>query len=283
MKSRIIALCLLFLSGLSLQAQTADHVPAPNPGEVSIGAVHVEREGAVINIDYRVLLGEGVQWCKVRLLISTDGGKTFSNIPTAKNVTGDIGKISKGGNKTINYNVSDDKHFLADKPLAFKVDVQGKNVIQHEFFILGNAAVYPQLSYGLMIGSVKKIGWYIKARSDFKSPSATYNCGSNGILESGGTIWANGNIQKTRYVVTGGMMIHAANWLFPYFGAGYGSKQLFWQDTQNNWAKVTESSHQGISLDAGLLFKFGKFAVSAAACNTAFKYTEGEIGVGIIF
>lgn len=283
MKSHILAICFLLLGGVSLFAQTAEHVTAPNPGEVTIGAVHVEREGTVFNINYKVLLGEGVQWCKVRLLLSTDGGKTFSNVPTQRSVTGDVGKVSEGGNKTIFYDVTNDKQQLADKPLAFKVDIHGKNVIQQEYFILGTASVYPNLSYGLMVGSVKKFGWYLKARSNFKFPSTSYECESDGIMPSGGTIWSNGCEQKSRYVITAGMIVHATNWLYPYVGAGYGSKQLCWQDTQNEWVKVSDISYQGVSLDAGLLFKFGKVAISAAVCNTPHKSTEGEISIGMIF
>ena len=283
MKERIILLAAFLMASISMSSQTDDHVQAPYPDEVNIGAVNVSRDGQTLIIGYTVRLGENVRWCRVGLYQSTDGGQTFSNISSAKHLSGDIGRLYEGGIKEIKYNISEVKEQLADKELVYKVEVVSKDVIKREYILAGVASVYPNLSYGIMIGTVKKTGFYLKARTNFKFVSSSYNCNGNGVLESGGKIWSNGIEERSRFVMTGGMLFHLNNRLYPYLGAGYGSKQLYLQDIQEKWANVTDLSYKGVSLEAGLLFKFNKMVVSTSVCNTAFKYTEGEIGFGFIF
>lgn len=284
MKSRILLLVVSLVVSLNAFSQTGEYVKAPNPDEISLGAVNVElhRDRNTLIISYVVRLGADVRWCKIGLLQSTDGGHTFTRIPASK-LSGDVDKIFESGTKEVRFNITDIKDQLEDKDIVFKVNVQSKDVVKREFLITGVASVYPNLSYGVMIGTVKKAGYYIKARSDFKSLSSSYNCTSNGELETGGEIWSNGLQSRSRFNITGGMLFHVNNWFYPYFGAGYGSKQLYMQDIQENWANVTDLSYKGVSFDAGILFRFGNFLVSTAVCNTAFKYTEAEMGIGFIF
>ena len=282
MKRYISLLISVLLVSMGISSQTAEHLRVPDPGQVSLGNVQVEI-GPVLNIRYTLRFGEGVDWCRIGLFLSTDGGSSYSRLPDSEYITGDLGKISSGGDKSIKYDHSEVKQELAGKQLDFKVEVLSKNVIRREYLIAGTASVYPGLSYGLMVGTVRKTGFYIKARSNFVFPASSYSCNISGVMDSGGTIWANGSESRSRFVITGGMIYHASPWIYPYAGVGYGSKQLFLQDVQDNWAAVSDLSYKGVSLDAGLLLKIRKFVLSAGVCNTAFKYTEGEIGVGFLF
>lgn len=269
--------------GLYSYAQTNGHIKNPHPDEVTLGAMKVERIGSEFTIEYKLLLGDDVRWCKTKLLISTDGGKTFNFTPTEDFLSGDFGKQVSSGNKVIKYDVSADKKQLAGKPIVFKVDVISKDALQREILASVQAGVFPQLSYGFMFGMVKKYGWYIKARSDFSFPSSSYNCTSNGEVEGGGHIWTEGSSKKSRLVVTAGGMLRASRWCYPYIGAGYGSRGLYWKDYQGEWAKVTDKSCVGLAIDAGVALKFGKIAVTIGVNNTAFKYTETEVGIGVMF
>ena len=267
---------------IALYSQTNGHVKAPNPGEITIGNVQVE-VGPVLKISYTIRLGEGVKWCKTGLFLSTDGGSTYKRVSESRYLSGDLGRITDDGDKEIMFDIKDIKQELADKQLDFKVQVISKDVIKREYLIAGTTSIYPNMSYGLMIGTIKKIGLYIKARTDFNKISSSYNCNVNGELENGGVIWSDGLESRSRFVITGGMLFHAKQWLYPYIGVGYGSKQLYLQDTHEKWATVTDYSYKGLSLDAGFLFRLNKIVVSTSICNTAFKYTEGEIGIGLIF
>ena len=277
----LIIVCLLICIGS--YAQSDEHVKSPYPDEVTLGALKIERVGSVFSISYKILLGNNVRWCKTKLLVSTDGGKSFSFTPTPEYVSGDIGQLNSSGTKTIKYDVSVDKGSLAGKPVVFKVDVISKDVLKCEMLASAQVAVFPQMSYGFMFGMVKKYGWYVKALSDFSFPSTSYNCLSNGEIEGGGHIWTEGTAKKSRLVVTAGGMMRACRWCYPYVGVGYGSRGLYWKDTNDEWAKVSDKSCAGVALDAGLALKFGKTAITMGVNNTAFKYTEAEIGIGVMF
>lgn len=110
-----------------------------------------------------------------------------------------------------------------------------------------------------------------------------YNCTSTGEIEDGGHIWTNGASKRSRLVITAGGMLRASRWCYPYVGVGYGSRGLYWKDFQDEWVKVTDKSCAGIALDAGVALKFGKVALTIGVNNTAFKYTEAEVGIGVMF
>lgn len=277
----LIIVCLLISIGS--YAQSDDHVKSPYPNEVTLGALKVERVGSEFSISYKILLGDNVRWCKTKLLISTDGGMTFSFTPTPENISGDIGQLNSSGTKTIIYDVSADKKSLAGKQVVFKVDVISKDVLKREILVSAQIAVFPQMSYGFMFGMVKKYGWYVKALSDFSFPSNSYNCLSNGAIEGGGHIWTDGTTKKSRLVVTAGGMLRVSRWCYPYVGVGYGSRGLYWKDINDEWAKVSDKSCAGVALDTGLALKFGKVALTIGVNNTAFKYTETELGIGVMF
>ena len=58
---------------------------------------------------------------------------------------------------------------------------------------------------------------------------------------------------------------------------------MYWKDFEGEWAKVTDMSCSGVSIDAGVIMSFGKVAVTLGVNNTAFKYTEAEVGIGVMF
>lgn len=280
-KLQLIILSLLI--AVTSFAQSEDHVRSPYPDEVTIGDMKVGRIASEFTIEYKLLLGDNVRWCTIKLLVSVDGGKTYSFTPSAKNISGDLGKQETSGVKVIKYDVSADKQQLAGKQVVFKVDVTTKDVLQREIIAAAQAGVFPQLSYGFMLGMVKKYGWYVKARSDFNFQSSSYNCTSTGEIEDGGHIWTNGASKRSRLVVTAGGMLRASRWCYPYVGVGYGSRGLYWKDFQGEWAKVTDKSCAGVALDAGVALKFGKVSLTMGVNNTAFKYTEAEVGIGVMF
>lgn len=274
---------LLLMLSFNVFAQTDESVPSPSSDEVTIGAISVNRTGSVFSIGYRLFLGESVRSCKVKLLISTDGGKSFAFNPSADHISGDIGQQDASGGKLITYDVTTDKTLLAGKPIVFKVDVVSKDVLKRSILASAQASVFPQVSYGFMVGMVKKYGWYVKARSDLSFPSSSYNCTSNGVIEGGGYIWTEGTSEKSRLAITAGGMVRASRWCYPYAGVGYGSRGLYWKDIQNEWAQVSDLSCAGLAIDAGIVMKLGFFAITVGVNSTAFKYTEAEIGIGVMF
>lgn len=287
MRIRIILLAICLMASTIMSSQTVDHVKAPYPNEVNVGAVDVERDGQTLVIFYTLRFGKKIHWCDIALYQSTDGGKTFTNISSSENLSGDIGRINEGGDKKIYYNISSVKEQLADKQLVYKVDIQKKDVLERDYMVLGTASVYPVPSYGGMIATVRKMGFYFKYRNSFKRPEKYQTCLSDGTSSYlGASIMTTGGEMRQRVIYTGGIMYRVNRNLYPYIGAGSGFKKLWWEyysPSGKSWAQVDDLSYDGLTLDAGILFKMGHFAISASVCNTAFKYTEGEIGIGYVF
>lgn len=245
--------------------------------EVVLSGVEVSRNKTVFSINYEISLGAGLRSCEVVLLLSTDAGGTFNRVDR-QFLSGDYGKIASSGSKTIEYDFSSDMDYLAGKQIVFKVEVAGKAVDRWEIFAAAQVAVYPHLSYGVMVGSVNRFGWYAKLRSDFSFPSPSYY-----QTTTDGNFWGTGKSQIFRLNVTAGAMARIGSSIYPYVGAGYGNYGLCWEDAAGNWAGITDYSTSGLSLDAGVVLKFGNLAITAGASNTMFRYTEAEIGVGLFF
>ena len=92
--------------------------------------------------------------------------------------------------------------------------------------VMAEVGYHPsQLSYGGMIGFVRKNGAYVKFRSDFGSASADLECDDSGALTSGGEgtpYYKEGVTQKARLSVTAGYLRQLWKPVYLYAGAGFG-------------------------------------------------------------
>ena len=146
------------------------------------------------------------------------------------------------------------------------------------------------LSYGLMVGVVKKWGWYLKAKYDFKNQETIAECTNDGNNASGTPMWFTGETASSRLAVTTGVMRRVAKPLYLYLGAGYGYKKLAWEMAEgesgthsDKWAENTDESCNGVEADLGLVLRTKNFAISAGIQSNSFKYFEATVGVGIMF
>jgi opacity protein-like surface antigen len=205
------------------------------------------------------------------------GGSKVTLNPLKLN--GDYGKIIESGSKKITYDIDED---LYDKEVFATLTVKQKNVLDNEILTMASMTSMPQYSYGLMLGSVKKFGGYAKFRSDFNSGEYSYVCNSAGEVVGGGYMWASGSQRKYRMQATAGVIFRLSKWCYPYLGTGYGIRSVHWQDYNGQWAQVSDYSCKGIAAEAGLIIKMGPVAVSAGVSTTAFRYTELEVGIGLM-
>lgn len=162
--------------------------------------------------------------------------------------------------------------------------VKQKPVKDGKTLLMASIGVSPQMTFGARIGYVNKVGSYAKFRSSFDFPTAAYNCTSDGVAEMGGYIYTSGKAPRySCHQATAGLLVRLSKNIYPYIGAGYAMRSVYWEDNYGKWAKVTDYSRNGLAAEAGLALKFGAFSLSAGASTTAFKYTEMEIGVGFMF
>ena len=146
------------------------------------------------------------------------------------------------------------------------------------------------MSYGLMVGVVKKWGWYLKAKYDFKSQETVGECDGDGVSLDGTPMWFTGQTASSRMAITTGAMYRVAKPLYLYMGAGYGYKKLAWEMAEgesgtnsDQWAENQDQTFNGIEADLGLVLRMKNFAITAGMQSNSFKYFEATVGLGIMF
>lgn len=144
-------------------------------------------------------------------------------------------------------------------------------------------AMFPEYSGGLMVAWEKyRFGAYVKAVSNFRDSGSSYNCLSDGTTAEG-YIWTSGRSRVSRLCVTAGLVFRTCPWLSLYAGAGYGDRTLLWEDSSQNWAKVSDRSYRGVSADLGLQLRLWRFRIGAGISTTAFRTADAEVSVGFCF
>ena len=155
------------------------------------------------------------------------------------------------------------------------------------FFVMANAAysIAPQTSFGLTVGSAKKLGWYVSLGSNFQFKNADYVCDGSGTISGASfeySYW--GDKSTSRLNATAGVIARISDPVYAYIGGGYGFRNVYWSYYEplegGNWAKCTDDSYQGIALDAGVMLHFNGFGLSLGVQTIGFNYMEAKIGIG---
>ena len=143
-------------------------------------------------------------------------------------------------------------------------------------FVTLNAAysVAPQLSYGISFGSVKKVGWYLSAMSNFDFT------GLNVIDKPFDEVAITGNSKTTRLSATAGFVIRMAKPVYLKLGAGYGMRIRAAETLNGQYVKYPANTYEGIEATAGVMFRLGGLTISLDAVTTNFKMMEMKVGVG---
>ena len=274
----LISLCVLMFSSAVASAQEAGSI---DKNEVKVSEAWVTREGRTLIVEYDLELGATVISCDMELLMSLDGGRTFNQVPVSGKLAGDIGRITSSGQKRITYDIDSIKEQLAGQKLAFKVQVKNKKTAQDnkgKFFVMGTGSTLKM--YGLRAGYVKKFGGYLAYSDHF----ADYmNGGGFGLFSN----WS----------ITGGVMMRATDWLYPYAGAGYGIIQfdnVYLDDFIDKYGYIPDNynyvypCYTLIPFEVGAMFKIGPAALSTAVKPIYVPDKGGflcafELGLGFCF
>lgn len=144
---------------------------------------------------------------------------------------------------------------------------------------------------GLRAGAIRKSwGAYAALRLSGGNKNAAYDCLADGSIPNGGSIYTNGEQSVWHFGVSAGAL-----WLpfrFDgldsgraglYFGAGYGKRNLYWQDINGGWARVSDRSWSGPSAEAGAAAFWHRFFLSAGLSTITFSHLDFELGLGLRF
>ena len=151
------------------------------------------------------------------------------------------------------------------------------------FFVMANGgySLAPQASFGLTVGSSKRVGWYASLSSNFRLGEARYECDGAGVIAGLSEPYSyTGEKRSSRMGVTAGMVFRLFDPLYAYVGGGYGVRNKYWQLDDGSWARCTDDSYRGVAIDAGLMLHFGGVGVSLGMQTIGVDYLEAKIGIG---
>ena len=150
--------------------------------------------------------------------------------------------------------------------------------------VMPTVGIGKAMSYGVMVGIVRKWGGYVKAKYSFTSLSTDASANDAGIIEgTSSQAWYTGKDQSGRFSVTAGALYRVALPFYLYAGLGYGNKTLAWEMADGRWAEAADHTYKGLEAEVGAIYRFGNYAVSAGVETTQCQYWEANVGVAIMF
>jgi hypothetical protein len=184
-------------------------------------------------------------------------------------------------------------------------------------FFAGLSSLPPVAPYGIEVGGVSSVGWYVRARSNLAFPQVTngVSCvngaktGNNysgaiqafdrdglfyRFISSGNQVLAKG--KKSMLIGTAGIVFRVVPDVYLSAGAGYVKYDVSYEyekidrntllpvENGRGWAKNTDVSYEGVAVDVDAKVVFGKWFYGTAGCSVLnLKYIYPSVGVGVFF
>lgn len=145
---------------------------------------------------------------------------------------------------------------------------QLKALPQSVFFTLNTAYTsMPQWSFGFKIGTVKVVGWYFSAMTNFNYKGAFSSFQENQHYVLSG-------ISKTTYIGGQlGFVVRPCQLLSVHLGAGFGYRSLNFESDQG-WHRLLKRSYYGPTASLGVMFHVWKLAFSIEATGMAYNLNK---------
>ena len=151
-------------------------------------------------------------------------------------------------------------------------------------FVTANASVsnYGTPSFGVTLGKVKKVGWFVSATTNFNFQKAELVT-ENGLIDGSYPAYQQGSRRNSRLSLLGGVVVKLYGPLCFRAGAGYGSNTNLWTTLGGQTVKFSKESFSGIEAMLGMQLNIKGLTVSLDMLTTNFKTLEAKIGVGVCF
>lgn len=139
-------------------------------------------------------------------------------------------------------------------------------------------------AFGLMLGRVKNIGWYVKGVYS-KKQSTTI---SMSMVDS---YWTTGESKSSYLSATGGIIARLWSPVHLYAGVGYFDREVAWQLADGNYAKYSPDTYSGVAADLGVMLTVKRFFINAGITwgfplDGGYDSTQkgvGNFGIGMYF
>ena len=154
------------------------------------------------------------------------------------------------------------------------------------FFTLNTAYTsMPQWSFGFKVGTVKFLGWYFSAMTNFQYKGAFSSFQPNGH-------YTLSSISKTTYIGGQlGLVIRPCELLSLHIGAGFGYRTLNFESDQG-WHRYLKRTYYGPTASLGVMFHIHGFVISAEATGMTYNLNRindmkcawgARVGIGYSF
>lgn len=154
-----------------------------------------------------------------------------------------------------------------------------------EIRLAGFDATIPGIRLGV---TYQKWGGYLATQMTGGRKTADYTCLSDGRIPSGGAIYTSGERSVFHFGVSagalylplrlGGLDTGRAGL---YAGLGYGERNLYWQDIESRWARVSDRSWRGLGVEAGAILFYKALCASLGLHTVRFSHADFEVGIGV--
>lgn len=140
----------------------------------------------------------------------------------------------------------------------------------------------PQTSYGFTFGSVKRLGWFVTAMSNFgfDAMKAGLTADAEGLVEGQYYYSYTGESCKTRISAMAGLVLKVYGPVYLRLGAGYGCRVKSWYTTHGDLIKMEDDSVEGVDVTAGIQMNLKGIVISLDAVTTNFNAMEAKLGIG---
>lgn len=110
-------------------------------------------------------------------------------------------------------------------------------------------------AFGFKAGTMRNVGWYVSAMTNFKFKGTFTTCEASDILE--------GSTSTSYFDVLGGITLRYWKPLSFHLGIGYSYSSFNNETTYGQWAHVPSHIAQGPTASAGFMLHLGGFVISA--------------------
>ena len=140
----------------------------------------------------------------------------------------------------------------------------------------------PQTSFGATFGSVKRVGWFVTAASNFSFGAMNFTdvANADGLVDGSYYYDYTGQSCSTRISAMAGLVVQLGGPVYMKLGAGYGSRVKSWYTSDGGVVKIADDSFTGVDATTGLLLNLKGFTMSFDAVTTNFKMVEAKVGLG---
>lgn len=150
------------------------------------------------------------------------------------------------------------------------IKVSPKKLYPSYWTIMAQAGIGKAYTVGTMVAYLHKVGFYASILGNWAGvKSDGLECDEDGKLYSTNTTpYYNTTSKQTSYILDAGATLLLARGVYLFGGAGYGTRQKYWETIEGTVVKNRDLSAEGVVVSTGALF--------------CYKHLSGQIGVKTI-